>query len=495
VINFNIAGTVVDDLATELRGLSDIDIVQVDGRWLLVVASQADSAITTFELASDGTPTLVDSQSYSIHSGTRTVWRLNYAFSSGDFLILPATRYEDQTALFKLHSSGILSPPRDGGITGDGLGISETVVIGGSNYIFAQSYSTQRLMVYRLSSSQHLAEVQILHDSDAVFLGDISALEHIQIGTAHFLVVTSAFDAGLSSYQINTNGHLSLVDTVPPDAGAGFAKPQALAALETGGQNFVVMASAGSSSLTVYRIGANGNFRETDHLIDSLETRFQGASVLESFTFQNRQFLVAAGSDDGITVLELWADGTLHVESSLADTYDTTLANVSGLAVQILNGVPVLFVSSATDHGFTRIELSISTSYREIRGGRAEDELLGSPGNDKIFGNENDDILNGAAGDDWLEDGSGADILTGGAGADVFSFVQDGETDIITDFDITEDHIDLSKFTDIHSFEDLRIVSGCGGVLIYAADEFFKLEFGDHSHFDALDLTASHFDF
>ncbi|MEJ6708910.1 MAG: hypothetical protein QNK92_08955 [Amylibacter sp.] len=43
------------------------------------------------------------------------------------------------------------------------------------------------------------------------------------------------------------------------------------------------MASAGTSSLTVYSVSANGALFETDFLIDSLDTLFQDASVLESF--------------------------------------------------------------------------------------------------------------------------------------------------------------------------------------------------------------------
>lgn len=494
VINFNIAGTVVDDLTTELRGLSDIAIVQVSGRWLLVVASEADSAITTYELGGDGTPVFVDSQSYTANSGTRTIWRLNFAQSGGDFLVLPATRYEDQTVLFRLYSTGMLSPPRSGGVPGEGLGINKTVDMGGGTFVFAQSYGGQVLTVYRLNTDQTLAEVQVLTDTNEVFLGDISALEHVSVGSFDFLVVTSAFDAGVSSYRIGNDGQLSLVDTVTPQESSGFAKSQALAAMEVGGRDFVVMAAAGTSSLTVYRVGAAGNLRETDHIIDSLDTRFQGASVLESFTFAGRQFLVAAGSDDGITVLELWLDGTLHVEASLADTYDITLANVSGLSVEIINGVPVLFVSSATDHGFTRIELSIGTGFQEIKGDFADNTLVGGAGSDKIFAGAGNDLLDGGAGADWLEDGSGEDRVIGGAGADVFAFVQDGETDVIVDFDLSQDMIDFSKFSNVNSFADLRIMAGCAGVWIYAGGEFLKLEV-EQGAFGALDLTASHFNF
>lgn len=494
VIEFNIAGTVVDGSATALRGLSDIKLVKVAGQWLLVVAAEADSAITTYALDSSGVPVRVDSQNYHAASGTRTVWRLNFAQAGDDFLVLPATRYEDQTSLFGLDSSGTLSAPATSGISGEGMGLSETVTIGGAVYVFAQRYGGQGLTAYSLNTAGLLSPVQTVQDTHRVALGDISALAHLHIGAHSYLFVTSAYDAGLTSYEITPLGELVQVETVAPADGSGFSRPQALVAVGFEGTNYVIMASAGSSSLTVYQVGSMGKLTELDHEIDNLETRFQGASSLAEFQYDGRQFIVAAGSDDGISVFELWPDGTLHHEGSLADTYDITLNNVSAMSVDIINGVPVLFVSSATDHGFTRIELVISASYREIRGGFAEDTLTGTTGGDKIFGEAGGDQLDGGAGDDWLEDGTGADTLTGGAGADVFAFVPDGDADVITDFDPSQDIIDFSKFHGVNRFEDLRIASGCAGVLIYAAGEFLRLEV-EHGAFDDLDLSAGHFVF
>ncbi|MBV1865193.1 MAG: lactonase family protein, partial [Rhodobacteraceae bacterium] len=389
MIHFNIAGTVVDDLTTDLRGLSDIKIVHISGKFVLVVASEADSAITSFLLSDSGVPVLVDSQAFNSNSGTGRISALSFAQVSGDTVLLPATRYEDQTAFFTLGDNGSLSgPSSDGesGISGEGIGLNETVVIGANTYVFVQSYGGQTLTAYVLGNNQRLSKLQELNDNDASFLGDISALSHWRIGTNSFLFVASAFDAGLSVYRIGNDGHLTLQDTVEPEDGSGFAKAQDLTSFEVEGRAFVVMASAGSSSLTVYRVADNGNLSEVDHLIDTLDTRFQNASLVEAFSFEGRQFLVAAGSDDGITVLEVLAGGVLRVEASLADTYGITLDNVSGVAVEIFGGVPVLYVSSSTDHGFTRIELDIVPPPQIIKGTPLADNLVGTDGDDRIEG-------------------------------------------------------------------------------------------------------------
>ena len=70
---------------------------------------------------------------------------------------------------------------------------------------------------------------------------------------------------------------------------------------------------------------------------------------------------------------------------------------------------------------------------------------------------EGDDTLYGGAGDDLLDGGYGNDELSGGPGADIFVFAYDSGHDIITDFQIDEDRIDLSSLAGIDSMDDLNL--------------------------------------
>ena len=93
---------------------------------------------------------------------------------------------------------------------------------------------------------------------------------------------------------------------------------------------------------------------------------------------------------------------------------------------------------------------------RVITGTSGSDSLLGSDSADTVLGLAGNDSLSGGAGDDKLDGGAGMDTLTGGAGADTFVFSNRLDSyrnyntgganlgDLITDFDITADKIDLS---------------------------------------------------
>jgi VCBS repeat-containing protein len=70
-------------------------------------------------------------------------------------------------------------------------------------------------------------------------------------------------------------------------------------------------------------------------------------------------------------------------------------------------------------------------------------EINGEAGNDVLWGANGDDTINGGEGNDTIFGGAGIDTLTGGAGADVFQFTATSGSDVITDFDIKNDTIEL----------------------------------------------------
>ncbi|MFL7022131.1 Ig-like domain-containing protein [Vibrio cyclitrophicus] len=98
-------------------------------------------------------------------------------------------------------------------------------------------------------------------------------------------------------------------------------------------------------------------------------------------------------------------------------------------------------------HQFIRDNI---VDFNQSREGDKSDSLVGGEGKDLLFGQGGDDSLDGGEGADILVGGQGFDILTGGDGNDVFIWhVNDFETefvptDIITDFSVYQDTIDLT---------------------------------------------------
>ncbi len=124
-----------------------------------------------------------------------------------------------------------------------------------------------------------------------------------------------------------------------------------------------------------------------------------------------------------------------------------------------------------------------------LNGGQGNDLLVGGDGDDTLNGNEDDDqlwaeagndSLDGGLGDDLLVGGDGADTLVGGVGqdilfgqngSDVFVIVDGTIHDVVADFTIGEDQIDLRAFQTIQSFDDLLTrASDIGGATLFSLD-------------------------
>ncbi|GLT19390.1 hypothetical protein GCM10007938_31720 [Vibrio zhanjiangensis] len=94
-----------------------------------------------------------------------------------------------------------------------------------------------------------------------------------------------------------------------------------------------------------------------------------------------------------------------------------------------------------------------------MSGAEGDDILFGQGGNDTLDGGIGSDILLGGSGDDILIGGSGNDILSGGIGYDQFVWRNqdlDQGTDVVSDFRVSEDKINLSDLlVGGESMEDL----------------------------------------
>ncbi|WP_065343436.1 calcium-binding protein [Acinetobacter gyllenbergii] len=83
-----------------------------------------------------------------------------------------------------------------------------------------------------------------------------------------------------------------------------------------------------------------------------------------------------------------------------------------------------------------------------LDGGQGSDALYGGQGSDTLLGGSGNDQLYGDAGDDLLVGGAGSDYLSGGAGNDTYIFALDFGHDVISNYDTTQNRLDIIKFID-----------------------------------------------
>lgn len=141
----------------------------------------------------------------------------------------------------------------------------------------------------------------------------------------------------------------------------------------------------------------------------------------------NDLYIVDSLSD---VVTELEGEGTDLVQSSISYTLSDFVENLVLTGTSNING---------TGNDLNNV-ITGNKAINTLRGGDGDDTLIGNGGNDTLIGGRGNDVLIG---------GNGSDLLTGGEGSDRFAFnAFEERTDTITDFNTSEDLLDLDTVFD-----------------------------------------------
>lgn len=263
----------------------------------------------------------------------------------------------------------------------------------------------------------------------------------------------------VSMFRQGAGGTMQHVNDTGISDGFWVDRPGALTVTTAAdGQLYVVVAGSGSDSLSTFSVHPNGMV-PVDHLIDSLDTRFADASHVTSVTLGQQNFVLAAGSDSGLNLFTVLPGGRLQHVDAMPGSIDTPLRGITSLdAMATPQGIRTWISTEAAPY---LAEFSIALPNIGITlGASATGSVLnGSVGDDVLAGASGVDQLNGGFGNDILLDGASADFLRGDGGRDTFVLVEDGARDVILDFQLGFDRIDLTDFSQ---------TSGLGGMSITA---------------------------
>lgn len=290
-----------------------------------------------------------------------------------------------------------------------------------------------------------------------------------RIGAAGFLLAPDPAAAALAAFRLEADGTLQPTARFGAAQGLGLALPSQVETVSALGEQWVLLAGAGSSSLSVLRLDGAGGLEAADHVIDSRATRFAGVQALEVARVGDRVFVLAGGSDDGLSLFTLLPDGRLLHLQSLADSAGRGLADITAIESLVLPGALQVYVASEGAAGLARLDLDLSALGRVTVLPAGSGRLApGSAGDDLLAAGGSGDTLSGGAGDDILVAAPGISEMRGGAGADLFVLDAAGDQVLIPDFDPAVDRLDLS---DLPMLRDPGQVGlrwlGDGALLVY----------------------------
>ncbi|WP_260349869.1 hypothetical protein [Alloyangia mangrovi] len=229
-------------------------------------------------------------------------------------------------------------------------------------------------------------------------IGAVSALAVAELGTQSGVLALSPGENSLYSWEIAPSGGLSDMRQLRVYDGLFLDTPTRLELVTLAGQSYALI-GAGSGHLAVVALAADGGMRVTDLVGDDLDTRFAGVTALASLVVDGQLYLVAGGSDDGISLLTLLPGGRLLHLATLADDAGMALSDPAALAlarsgsgagttleIYVAGGWPEGPPGSGGGISLLRAELGQIGARLQL--GAGADSWQGGAGNDQVAGGQ-----------------------------------------------------------------------------------------------------------
>lgn len=454
-----------DRFDTDLR---DLEILQVETGTYLCASTGRNGGLSLFQLTGGGARPVLQDQH----------WHQNAGLGTGDFAL---AEIGGEMQLLQQNSQGgaLLSYQIGGGDslsrqsqtslpagTDGGLGVLTTAALSAGHSVVYGITGTGELTGWRLDGSGRAQnEISRTGGADHYQMPQARALTTAPAtgSEAGLLFVADAAGQGLHSYRINSQtGALQAADSLTMADGLPVADPSALQSFQAHGATWVLMAASGTGSLSLFQVTRAGGLSLADHLNDTLTTRFGGASVLQVVTVGDHVLVLAAGNDDGLSLLEMLPSGRLVHVQSLSHEAGLGLENVTALEAMMMGDQLEIYVTSGSTAGISQFTLDLATAGMVATA--AAGELRGSGGDDLLEGGGGAVTITGRAGDDLLVAQGAGTVLTGGSGADQFVFAAVEGRMVVSDFRPGEDQLDLSMIPGLYGPGQLQITERADGL-------------------------------
>jgi Ca2+-binding RTX toxin-like protein len=443
--------------------VGDIALVHLDGGLFAYAASGADGGLSAWELQEGKAAQLTDTLSFpaGLVSGPGDVAAVTL---DGETRLMVGGDGSSLAGFALDAESGEIGALELTALSGTTARFAAMAALdtGDAALLFVADSDAGRITAYSLNGDGCERTASIASAS-----GSTPVMATLSYGGQDYLFTACPLSQSVSSYRIGADGgSLTFASQTGAALGLGIAAPTALATAETPDGAYLLLGAAGSSSISVIQITESGALVPTDHVIDTLDTRFAQIQSLEAVTVGERTYVIAGGGDDGLSLFTLLPGGKLLCLDSLADSDATALANVSTIAAAQIGDEVQILAASQSEPGLTQLGFSVADQGLVLEGGAAAGRLSGGAKDDLIAGGAGADRLSGQGGDDILLDGAGADTLSGGAGADIFVFTEDGARDLVTDFHPGEDRLDLSQLTMCYDPTQLEVTPTANGAVL-----------------------------
>jgi len=496
MVQLAVVGQIGTNQTTLDHGISDLLVLETEFGAMLYTSTGQTGGVAAFALGADGSATLADA-AYFNHAVSANAFTDLVLIETGNGMQLVVGNEQDGDLItYQLDATGMIGTA--GRVTGAEIDLHSLLDVdqAGANKVFVAIAGTHAIQSYAMDANGALSAQIAVADTDTTYARDVFAIETVRMNGVDYLIGASQTEQGLSAFRVDNSG-LQATGNMGVDQGLGMMTPTDMQVVALEGRNFVLVASAPgdgigrSGAISVMELAADGSLVATDHVIDTLHTRFGNVQSLEVIEANGRVYVVAAGGDDGMTLFVLLPNGRLQILDVLADSFGAGLENISAISAYHQANTLHFFVASEISPGVTEVTVDTTDHGSTILAPNSGGETIGTSQDDILIGGTGPDLLRGGGGQDILEDGAGRDTLFGGSGGDIFVLRADGEHDEIADFDWTRDRIDLSDWPFLYDPAQLTVTSTATGAIVTWRGEYLVITTADGTSLTALQVIST----
>ncbi|WP_299728115.1 calcium-binding protein [uncultured Tateyamaria sp.] len=495
-MSFTAHGAVSVSNTDALVGVMDLDVVQTSSGTYLFAATRGDGWLTVFDLGANGGDT-AQADSWAISSSylqlESTDIEIRQTSGTGFELFLAGLNSDSLQGVSVTAGNGANTFGSDLSRSASGLDAGDITEMAlwedGTGGLVALRGGGLSHVTFGSGTQMHIQAVSQGSAMNGRSATDIVTATH---GGQTVALVTYGADNTVSLFRMAGNGTVQHMADLGVEDGMWAERPGAMTTtVGADGGLYVVVTASGSGSLSVLSIDADGTgMSVVDHVLDTLDTRFDDASYVSTVTINGQDYVVAAGTDSGLSLFVVLNGGRLQHIEAIAGSVGSPLNNISNIeAAETANGARLFVTTQSAPY---LVEYTIThdapgeTRVAEQGGGT----LGGTGGDDILNGGNGADWLQGGAGDDILIDGAGSDTLQGGQGADLFVLTQDEATDVILDYQPGQDRIDISALGVVGGVENLIISSRSWGAELRYGTSVIEVRSADGSSLSAADFAG-----
>lgn len=311
-------GTFANDSLSSLNGVSGFASVEILGTHFLYAVSEVDDSISVFEVQPDGTlvlaQTIIDDATLELDLPFAEV---TVALAGGNPFLLVHGQNDDGISVFRIGTDGQLTNTAnvDDALQVDfGMnGAAGTAVVtrGADTFVYVTGVNEDAITVFQLSPAGQLTYVSTVRDDATLLLNGAQAIESVEIGGTAFLYVGGANDDGISVFSVATDGTLTNLFNYPDSVALALNGVNDIEIFQADGKTYLLASGLSDEGVSLFEVEPTGELTLIDSVFDADDTGFamNGIRTARIFEVDGVGLVVASGvDDDGFSIFRLGQD-------------------------------------------------------------------------------------------------------------------------------------------------------------------------------------------